>query len=126
MIDLFSVRNRNSEVTDLSGNHSLTLKSVLHEMSMPKINILVSSFEPKLENLIKAEGDCIEINPETERAMKKTHQRRDMFQNEILKGKKQHKVTFRDQIPGQSLRQIKYYIKEPQQDLDECCPCQIF
>lgn len=73
MIDLFSVRNRNSEVTDLSGNHSLTLKSVLHEMSMPKINILVSSFEPKLENLIKAEGDCIEINPETERAMKKTH-----------------------------------------------------
>ncbi|CAK84853.1 unnamed protein product (macronuclear) [Paramecium tetraurelia] len=126
MIDLFSLRNRNSEVTDLSGNHSLTQKSVLHELSMPKINILVSSFEPKLENLIKADGDCIEINPETERVMKKTHQRRDMFQNEILKGKKQHRVTFRDQILGQSLKQIKYYTKEPQQDLDECCPCKIF
>ncbi|CAD8057671.1 unnamed protein product [Paramecium sonneborni] len=126
MIDIFSARNRNSEVTNLSANHSLTQKSMLHELSIPKINILVSQVEPKLENLIKAEGDCIEINPETERISKKTILRRDMFQNQILKGKKMHKVTFRDQISGQSLKQIKYYVKESQQDHDECCPCQTF
>ncbi|CAD8055313.1 unnamed protein product [Paramecium sonneborni] len=126
MIDIFSARNRNSELTDLSANHSSTQKSALQELSLPKINILVSQVEPKLENLIKADGDCIEINPETERNIKKTTLRRDMFQNEIQKGNKQHKVTFRDQISGQSLKQIKYYIKEPPQDHDECCPCYIF
>ena len=79
MIDIFSARNRNSEVTVLSANHSSTLKSALYELSIPKINILVSQVEPKLENLIKAEGDCIDINPETERITKKTPLRRDMF-----------------------------------------------
>ncbi|CAD8150198.1 unnamed protein product [Paramecium pentaurelia] len=126
MIDAYSFSNRNFEFTDRNGNQSITQKSALREISMPKINILVSSFQPNLENLIQAEGDCIEINPETERIRKETGFTREILQNYRQKGKKQHKVTFRDQIPGQSLKEIRYYIKEPQQDLDECCPCNIF
>ncbi|CAK56250.1 unnamed protein product (macronuclear) [Paramecium tetraurelia] len=124
MIDVFSIRDRNSEYTDLSGNQSRTQKSALPEISFPQNNIVVSSCQQNLENLIKAQGDCIEINPETERIRKDTDQRREILLTQ--KGKQKYKVTFRDQIPGQSLKEIKYYIKEPPQDLDECCPCKIF
>ncbi|CAD8138071.1 unnamed protein product [Paramecium octaurelia] len=125
MIDVYIIRNRNSEFTDLSGNQSVTQKSALPEISLPKINNIVSSCQHNLENLIKAQGDCIEINPDTERIRKDTDQRREILQNQTQKGKQKYKVTFRDQIPGQSLKEIKYFIKEPQQEFEECCPCMI-
>ncbi|CAD8060540.1 unnamed protein product [Paramecium sonneborni] len=125
-IDILSTKNRKSDLSDLSAFQSSTQKSFLHDLSLPKINIIVNSFEPKLQNLIKADGDQTDINPETERISKQQTQRQDMLNNQILKGKKIHKITFRDQITGQSLQQIKYFQKEPQEDLDECCPCNIF
>ncbi|CAD8143858.1 unnamed protein product [Paramecium octaurelia] len=125
-IDIFSTRNRKSEVSDVSALQASTHKTTLLELSLPKINIIVHSFEPKLKNLIKADGDQTDINPETERISKRQNQRSDMFKNEIIKGQKTHRITFRDQIDGQSLYQIKYFHKEPQEDLDECCPCNIF
>ncbi|CAD8151858.1 unnamed protein product [Paramecium pentaurelia] len=125
-IDIFSTKNRKSDVSDVSAFQSTNHKTMLLEMSLPKINIIVHSFEPKLKNLIKADGDQTDVNPETERLSKAQKQRLDMFKNEIVKGQKTHKITFRDQISGQSLHQIKYFYKEPEEDLDECCPCNIF
>ncbi|CAK67492.1 unnamed protein product (macronuclear) [Paramecium tetraurelia] len=125
-IDIYSTRNRKSEVSDVSALQASTHKTMLLELSLPKINIIVHSFEPKLKNLIKADGDQTDINPETERISKRQNHRLDMFKNEIVKGQKTHRITFRDQIDGQSLQQIKYFHKEPQEDLDECCPCNIF
>lgn len=56
-IDIFSIKNRKSDVTNVSGLQSLTHKTMLLEMSLPKINIIANTFEPKLKNLIKADGD---------------------------------------------------------------------
>ncbi|CAD8146954.1 unnamed protein product [Paramecium pentaurelia] len=124
--DVFSPKNRNSDFSNVSVIQSSTQKTVLHEYQLSKIKIIVHSFEPKLQNLIKADGDQTDINPETERVSKRQNQRLDMFKNEIVKGQKIHKITFRDQFVGESLYQIKYFHKEPQEDLDECCPCNIF
>ncbi|CAD8058671.1 unnamed protein product [Paramecium sonneborni] len=124
-IDIQSTKNTKLDINDLSAFHSSTKKTCIHELSLPKINIIVHSFEPKLQNLIKADGDQTDINPETERIYKQA-KRQDMFKNSILKGQKIHKISFRDQIAGQSLQQIKYFYKEPQEDIDECCPCNSF
>lgn len=56
-IDIFSTKNRKSDVSDVSAFQSTTHKTMLLELSLPKINIIVHSFEPKLKNLIKADGD---------------------------------------------------------------------
>lgn len=56
-IDLFSTKNRKSDVSNLSALQTSTHKTMLMELSLPKINIIVHSFEPKLKNLIKADGD---------------------------------------------------------------------
>lgn len=56
-IDIFSMKDRNSDVSNVSVIQSSTQKTMLHELSLPKINIIVHSFEPKLQNLIKADGD---------------------------------------------------------------------
>ncbi|CAD8140963.1 unnamed protein product [Paramecium octaurelia] len=125
-IDIIRAKNRKSDVTNVSGFQSSTQKTMLNEYSFPKINIIVHSFEPKLQNLVKADGDQTDINPETDRVSKRQNPRMDMFKNEIVKGQKIHKITFRDQIVGEPLYQIKYFNKEPQEDLDECCPCNIF